>query len=772
MKRLLSLRCAVLAVILLLFVPATLLRIASAVAEGLNEQYTVDGVEILGNRRVDTSAIEAQLKATKGTVGSDAIDEDIKTLYKTGFFDQVSVSIVEKNGRNLLKYNLVEKPVVRKVYITGNQNVDEGDLKDIIKFDTRRFLDKAKVEAIIRNASSYYQTQGYFDAAISYSVVPVGDNQVDVTFTVEEGESFKIREVRVKGLEKLDEDDVLSVMQTRRYKWYNSWLLSTGRLNMEMLQNDKTLIRQYLLDHGFVDGTVSEPSVEKRDDGIYISVDVKEGTEYKIGSLTASGDLLEGGTEEVLDRIKSAEGETFSASQVREDTFKISDKYTDIGYAFANVIPETTINREAGTVDIDFRANRGKLVTINRIKIRGNEKTYDNVIRRELKIAEQETYSGTKIRRSQELLQRLGYFEEVNISSEPADDDKVDLTVNVREGSTGTFSAGAGYSSSDGAIFNARVSENNLFGTGRSVSLNFDIGTERENLVLSYDDRRFNDSRLAVGADLLRTEREFSDFDRSMQGGSLSAGYPLSAMLGESWDDVAFSLRYELLSIDISDVDALDAAPLVLASEGESTSSGITPSLTRNTINNPLNPSKGSRQQISFEKSGLGGDEDYYLFEVSNQWYLPLIQSSYGDLTFSWRTRFDYGESNNGEPFPLFKRFFPGGINSVRGFKNRTLGPKDDRGNEFGGSKQLVNNFELIFPLVNSAGLKAVVFYDMGEAFDDDDSIHVSDLRRAYGAGIRWTSPLGPIRIEFGFPVDREDDEDSMVTLFSFGAPL
>jgi outer membrane protein insertion porin family len=233
-----------------------------------------------------------------------------------------------------------------------------------------------------------------------------------------------------------------------------------------------------------------------------------------------------------------------------------------------------------------------------------------------------------------------------------------------------------------------------------------------------------------------------------------------------------FATKYELLDVEISDVDPLNSAPLVVASEGNSTASAVSPSLTRNTINNPLNPTKGSRQQLSFEYGGLGGDEEYYLFEVGNQWYQPVIESSYGDLTFSLRTRMGYGESNNEDPYPLFKRYFPGGINSVRGFKNRSLGPRDDNGNVFGGAKQFVNNTELIFPLINAAGLRGVVFYDIGNAFDDSESIDFGEMREGYGVGIRWSSPLGPIRIEFGFPADRKDDEDSMVTMFSFGAPI
>lgn len=735
----------------------------------------VSRIEIAGNSRIDSAAIRAQLKSAPPAVAQSVISEDIKALYNTGFFDQVTASVAQDSGsgRSVLRFTVVEKPVVRKVFITGNQEVKEEDLGEILKIGANRFLDKARIAALIKSAGGYYQAKGFYDATFDYSVTPVGDNQVDVTFKVNEGPSYKIRKITIRGLSQIDEDDLISELQTRRYKWYSSWLFSTGRLNREQLDTDRAIMRQYFLDHGFVDASVGDPQIEKKEDGIYLTFDVTEGKPYQIGSISASGELVNGSVSETVEGIKSEPGDTFNASQVREDTFTISEKYTDQGFAFANVVPNTNMRRDEGKIDLDFNVSRGDRITINRINIRGNEKTYDNVIRRELKVEEQQIYSSSKIKRSQELLQRLGYFEEVNISQEQTTNpNMVDLLVNVREASTGTFSVGAGFSSSDGALFSTRVSENNLFGTGQSVSLTGEFGTERDNLIASYLNPRLNDSYLSLSAQALRTNRQFSDFDRRLTGANVTLGYPLEEVFGESFEDISAAVKYEYLKINIHDVDREDAAQLVLDSEGESTSSALTPSLVRNTINNPLNPTKGSKQVLSAEFAGLGGDQEYYLFEARNQWYYPLINSEMGEFVFAWRTSFGYGDSYNDEAFPLFRRYFPGGINSVRGFKTRTLGPEDEEGNEFGGSKELINNLELIFPLVNSAGLKGVVFYDVGEAFDDEENIELGELRQAYGLGVRWTSPLGPIRIEFGFPIDRQPGERRTNPMFSFGAPF
>jgi outer membrane protein insertion porin family len=737
------------------------------------ESYSISGVDVSGYRRIDPAAIKTQLSANSGVVTSTQINNDVKTLYNSGFFDQVTVSIVPGSaGRALLRYDVVEKPVARKIFIKGNDAVSESDLAEVVKIEGKRFVDKAKLQALSRKASSYYQGQGFYDAALDYSTAPVGDNEVDVTFIVTEGERYRVREVAIQGAKDLDPDQMSADMNIKTYKWWSSWIFGTGRVNQEMMDADKQVLRQYLMDHGRLDGQVGEASVEKRDDGLYVTFDITEGKEYRIGKVKASGDLVDSSSEKTLKGIKSETGEVFNASQVREDIFSITDKFSDEGYAFANVVPNTIMNRDNGTVDLDFSSTQGQKVRINNITITGNEKTYDHVIRRWLTIGEQETYSGSKIKRSQTLLQRLGAFDEVSITNKATSDPAaVDLDVMVKEATTGSFSAGAGYSTANGTLFNTRVTENNLFGTGRKLNLNLDFGSQVTNQILSIDDPRLNDSWVSGGIDLFRTTRQYNDFNREVAGGSGTLGYPLERVLGATFQDINANLKYELQNINIRDVEDY-ASQFVKDSEGKSVASSVTPSLVRNTINNPMNPSRGSKQVLSAEFAGLGGDQEYYLVEARNSWFYPMVETSFGEFVLSDRTNFGYGESLNDDPFPLFKRYFPGGINSVRGYRNRTLGPEDPNGREYGGSKQLVNNLEMIFPLINSAGFKGVVFYDVGQAFDDDQPIAIDALRQAWGYGIRWNSPMGPIRVEFGYPIARQDGERGVQTMFSFGAPL
>jgi outer membrane protein insertion porin family len=732
----------------------------------------VNRVEVRGNARVEAGTVLLQAKTQPGDrYSAEQVSADVKEIYRTGFFEQVAAKLEHERGQDILVFQVVEKPAIRRIKFEGNKEVKEDDIKEKLNINARFFLDRKKIDAGIEEIRKYYQSEGYYGTTVDYNVDPVQENQVDLTVTIHEGEKKRIRVVDFEGNKQVDSDDLRATVDTTRYKWWSSWITGSGVVKQEALDNDVRALGTYYLNHGFVEVHVGQPIVEEIPEGLRVVFKIEEGEKYEFDKITASGDLVQNSMSATLEGIESEPGQTFNLEQLRKDTFVISEKFTDIGYAFANVEPATNVHREKRKVDINFVINKGNLVTVNRINITGNKKTKDNVIRRSLQLGEQELFSSSKIHRSQELLQRLGYFDEVTITPEPTDiADQVDLGVSVREGNTGTFSLGAGISSGDGFIFSSRISENNLFGTGNALALDVNTGTRRENFVISFTDPRVNDSRLSFGADLLSTRHIFDDFDRNQAGGSITFGYPLWFLGPEAVDDIRASLTYELLKIKIDNVE-FDAPQLIKDNEGSSISSSVTPQITRNTIDNPLDPTKGSKQQISTEIAGLGGDQEFWLFQAANSFYYPIYKASFGNFVFSQRTRFGYGETFNDEDFPLFKRFFPGGINSVRGFDARQLGPKDDQGNEYGGNKQLIGNFEIIYPLIQSVGISGVVFYDIGNAFDDNESIDIGGLRQAVGWGIRWKSPLAPIRIEFGYPLDKEPGDKSFVTNFSFGAP-
>jgi outer membrane protein insertion porin family len=733
----------------------------------------ISNFAVRGNRTVEESVILAQIQSKSGSILSrDEVNEDIKRIFRTGYFDNVKSRIEAAGGKRTLVFEVVEKPAIKNVFLEGNKEVSDDTLKDKLNLTNRRFLDWNKLKSSIEQAKSYYQGLGYSDAEITYAQKKVGDNEVDLTFKISEGERKVIREVVFEGVKQLEVDDVEDVIKTSERNRWISWITGSGILKKEQLEADTKEITRLYLNNGYVDIVVNEPVVEPIENGLRITFKVSEGEQYSYGEISARGTLLDGDAQKTIDGIEAKSGQIFNADTLRKDTFTISEKFTDKGFAFANVKPDTEINRDQKLVNIKFDVDKGKEITIHRINISGDDKTEEHVIRRALQIHEQELFSSSKIKKSQEVLQRLGYFEEVTITPEPSDrEDNVDLNVSVREGNTGSFSVGGGLSSGDGFLLSTQISENNLFGTGNSLSLDVNAGARRENYVLSFNNPRVWDSYLSMGVDLLSTKRIFDDFDRGQRGGSYTVGYPLWFLGPEFLEDIRGSVTYELLDINISNIR--DTAPQVTQDQaGQSTSSSITPRIVRNTINNPLDPTNGSRQIAGVELAGLGGDQQFWLLQLSNTYYTEFLDTSIGNFIFSQRTRFDYGDTFNNERFPLFRRFFPGGINSVRGYRDRQVGPKDVNGQEYGGSKELIANFEMLFPISTSIGLRGLLFYDAGNAFDDQETIQIGNLRQAIGFGVRWRSPIAPIRIEIGYPLDKEQGDKSIVPNFTFGAPL
>ena len=734
----------------------------------------LDKVVVEGNKRIENDTVLLQIKSRAGQkMNRTQIREDIKNIYRSGFFQTVAADIDQSSGKRVLIFVVKEKPSIRNVYIEGNDEVGDEILEDILDVEGRKFFDESKIRSSMKAVEEHYREKGYGNTGIEFKIREVNDDQVDLTYVLNEGEKKYIREVRFEGAENFSSRILRSKINTAKHRWYSSWITGKGVVSEQAMAQDVRVLSNFYLENGFANVRIADPVVEDIEDGQAVVFKVFEGEVFEFGEISKSGDKLGSERDIEFDDLKVKKGDIFNVALLRKDTFEITEQFTDIGYAFTNVEPVTKVDRTNKTVAVDFVVDRGQKVKINRINVSGNKKTHDNVIRRSFSINEGETYSSSKIKRSQVLLQRLGYFEEVSITPSPTTvKDEVDLDVQLREGQTGTFSVGAGISSGDGVVFSSRVTENNLLGTGNSLGIDINTGTRRENYSLDFSNPRVADTRWSAGLSLMSVEREFEDFDRNQVGGSVSVGYPLWFLDREYLDDVQFSLRYEALRIKIDQVSE-DAPLLIQEEEGKTTSSSITPGIVRNTIDNPLDPTSGSRQRLSFEFAGLGGKEKFWLGRVSNTFYYPFLETKIGDLVFSNRTNLAWGEPYSGDGrFPLFRRFFPGGINSVRGFDFRDLGPQNEEGSEFGGNKQLVSNFELILPVLPEAGVKFVAFYDIGNAFDDDVDIEFDGLRQAVGWGIRWRSPIAPIRIEIGYPIDREEGEDSMTTHFSFGGPL
>ncbi len=751
-------------------------------------------VQIADNRRVDEGAIRIHVKTKPGDRFDPArVDEDLRAIYAMGFFEDVIVELDEgPRDTAVLIFRVKERPFITSVQIEGNEELKQEDLEAALKVRARTIYDPEKVRRGVEDARRAYEEKGYLDVKITPELRPgPAEGDVELVYRIEEGEPIRIGEITFEGNENLSDRELRGVMVTKE-KWFLSWLFKSGTLNREALKTDVDRITAYYYDHGYVNVKVGEPKVERVGDALKITIDIQEGEQYNFGEIKFAGDVPPTTEEEakLFEAIDAEQGTTFRASVLRDDVAKLTDFLGDQGYAFANVEPETLIRPEEKAVDVTFRMSRGRPVTIGKIEITGNTKTRDKVIRRELKIEEQDRFSATNLRKSRDALRRLGFFTDVNITTRKAPaPDQIDVLVDLREGSTGSFSAGAGYSSGDQFLFNVRIAENNLFGRGQRIVFNADFGSIRRNIYVAFTEPYVLDTQLLGSVTLYNTELDFNDFTRGSTGFSLRALYPLEALgLGQlgplSLEDTRAGLEYRFERGRIFDV-LLDAPPSIFTEQGEVTVSSIAPNIVRNTLNHAFDPTAGSFQDISIEFAGLGGSTSFIRFEGRGRWFWPIYRiRDFGTFVFSSGGTIAYGRGESGlsgRELPLIERYFPGGINTVRGYETRTLGPRenvfDPQGNiinsePIGGTNELVVQNEFIFPIVQQLGLRGVLFFDLGNAFLQEDGIDVGNLRYAVGAGVRWLSPFGPLRVEFGVPLNIKPGERKSSILFSFGAPL
>lgn len=750
---------------------------------------TVDRVAITGNVRVEEDAIRVHLQTQPGRpFERSVLDKDIRAVHAMGFFDQVNAEVTPEDKGVLITFRVKERPLVRNVSVEGTDKVKKEDLEGALRIRPHTILDPEKARQGVEAGKKLYAEKGYLDASITYATTPVGNNEVDVTYTVSESTPVRVEQIDFEGNEAYSDRKLRSILQTQE-KSLLTFITGAGNLNKEVLQTDVERLTAWYYDNGYVTVRVDQPKVEREDDGLVITFKIDEGKEFKVGKVSIGGKDLPPGSETVPPNLATKPGETFSASALRDDVQKLTERFSDDGYAFATIEPATKVEEADQTVDVVFEVERGRPVIVDRIEVTGNTKTRDHVIRREMRLQEQELFSGSKLRKSREALQRLGFFQEVNVTTRrAAADDRMNVVVDVKEAQTGSFSAGAGFSSADSLLFNVRIQENNLFGRGQRLVLNADAGSIRRNIILSFTEPYVAGTPLTAGFDLFSWKLAFEDFDRTGTGGGIQVTYPVTALGYSSlWrfplDDIRIGADYRLEQAEIDNL-SFNATPSIRAEEGTSLISSITPRISRNTLNHAFDPTAGSVQDLSVEVAGLGG-EQFVKAEARGRWYYTFLRTkALGDFTYSLGATLGYGfgdQGRSGDELPLFERYFPGGINSIRGYEARTLGPREARKNAagvvvstspIGGSKQVILNNEIIFPLVQSIGLKGVVFVDAGNAYLINEDIDYDTTRFAAGGGVRWLSPLGPLRVELGLPFNDKPRDQKSLVLFSFGGPF
>jgi len=618
-----------------------------------------------------------------------------------------------------------------------------------------------------------YGDEGYYLAEIKTQTKQSSPSDLTVTLTIVEGDKILIKEIHLDGNKAFSSSKLKGLMETKE-KWFLSWLTGAGTYKEEVLKNDSLLISDHYLNNGYINIKVGEPTVKLNESktALEVYIGITEGEQYRIGAIGFKGELLDPAAD-LRKKLKSEPDEIFNRSILRTDIGTLTDLYGDKGYAFATINPQTRLDNDKKTVDMTFDIEKGELVSIERINITGNPKTRDKVIRREMRITESGLYSATGMKRSKQNLMNLGFFEEANIATAKGSaSNKLNVNVDVKEKPTGTFSIGGGYSSLDGFIGQGSVQQANFLGLGLKANLSASIGGKSKTYALGLTDPYFMDTKWTLGGDIYRSERVYTDYTRRLTGGDIKGGYPINDFLG-----TFMMYKYEIKDLfnpsspyqTLHDAFGNDTYPL-----GTTTTSSIFGSITHNNTDYRLDPSTGMINSFSIEYAGLGGDNKYARFITDHTYFHPL----YKKLIASTKLTLGYiGEV--GQPVPIDEKFYLGGIYSLRGFKARTVAPtkiqitKDINGNQandqiyLGGNTEVFGNVELTFPLLSEAGLKGVMFFDYGNSFNDKSALFDTMLT-SYGLGIRWASPIGPLRLEYGIPINPRKDIDSTSGRFEF----
>jgi outer membrane protein insertion porin family len=736
--------------------------------------FEVQDIRIEGLQRISAGTVFNYLPIKVG----DQVDAGnsasiIRTLFQTGFFKDVRL---EREGE-VLVIVVQERPAIATINITGNKDLDTDQLmaglKDIGLAQGRVFK-RAILDQVEQELNRQYFARGKYGVKITSTVSPLERNRVALDITISEGLTARIKRINIIGNQAFKDGKLLDEFQLGIPAWYE-FFSSKDKYSKQALSGDLEKLRSYYLDRGYVDFQIQSTQVsitpDKKD--IYITIVIDEGAVYTLSDIKLAGEM-ELSAEELFPLIQLRRGEVFSRKKVTASAELLTSRYSDAGYAFANINSIPDIDREAREVAITFFVDPGKRVYVRYINVSGNSNTRDEVVRRELRQMESAWFSGEQLKLSRERLQRLGYFGEVNVET-PAvtgTTDQVDVNIDVEEKASGSLSAGIGYSQTQGAILSASISQDNFLGSGKRVSAGFDTSQANRRATLAYNNPYYTIDGVSRGFDISYRETDFAELNISSYSTDVSRlgmnfGVPVT-----EFDRLRFGLAYEhtkfFLGFDASQVvkDFVDENGDVF-DDFEFVTSWI-----RDTRDRAIFPNWGARQLLSMELNLPGSDLQYYRFRYEHSRYFQLVKA------FTLRLNLDLGYGDgygDTDSLPFFRNFYAGGTGTVRGFKGNSLGPKDEFGNALGANSLIAGQMELLFPPPGGEFANTMrfgVFLDAGNVFDlsNDRDIDSDQIRASTGVMLSWISPIGPLSFSVGYPIISEEEDEKEVFQFNIGA--
>jgi outer membrane protein insertion porin family len=728
----------------------------------------VKKVTVQGNERVEDTAVLSYINLESGDdYNPSQSSRIIKNLYNTGLFN--NVEITWKSGE--LVVDVEENPLVNKIAFEGNKEVVDERFTEVMHLKSRSVYTPSKVQKDVQTILSYYRQKGFFLTKVTPQLIRRDQNRVDVIYQIQEGQETEIKAINFVGNERFSDNELKSLLRTKESRWWRLWG-GTDLYDPDLVEIDKEMLRRHYIKAGFADFNVVSAVAEltKEKDGFFITFTVHEGPSYDFGQIDVRLFAIDEDIdrEEIMKTLEVKLGNVYNGALVEEDIEKLTSFLGTKGFAFLDVRPRFRQDEAARTVDVTYDIVPGPRVYVNRIDIRGNDRTRDYVLRREMRFAEGDAFSSQKLTRSKDRLNYLGYFEDIQVRhAETGIADKVDIQVDVKEQSTGEFNIGAGFSSYDGALASAEIKEKNFLGKGQEMNFAMSVSSRRQDFNFGFTEPYFLNKELSAGIDIFNEERDFQDessYDIKRLGSSLRFGFPLTEYARNF-----FTVGYK--KTEITDI-AVDASSFINAEEGEKSSIFISNGISYDTRDSRLTPTKGYKAQATIEYSGFGSDIEFFRGKVSGSWHKEVrpdwVFTAGGEVGAIW-------DINN--DIPVYELFQTGGNNGLRGFDFSGIGPRDLTNDDaLGGKYMVTNTLELTFPLgtqLKEMGINGLMFIDGGivtEFKEESSAVVDSKLYRAsVGMGAYWRSPLGPLRFEFAVPISDAEEDKTKIFSFNFG---
>ncbi|MGH8701670.1 MAG: outer membrane protein assembly factor BamA [Burkholderiales bacterium] len=738
---------------------ALLLLALHAAAAAALEPFVIRDIRVEGIQRTEAGTIFSYLPVKVGdTMTDETAAQAIRALFATGFFRDVSL---ERDGEVLVVV-VLERPSIAQIEFTGLHQFEKDQITNGMRqvgIAEGRILDRGLLDRAEQELKRQYLGRGYYAVGISTTVTPLERNRVAINFNIEEGQVAKIRQITIIGAKTFSESELTGLFVLRT-PGLLTWFSKHDQYSREKLSADLETLRSHYLDRGYLEFTIDSTQVsitpDKQD--IYITISITEGSQYTVSDVRVAGELLIP-EEEIRKLIQIKPGEAFSRARLTESTKLIGDRLGNDGYAFANINAVPSLDKEKREVAFTFLVDPGRRVYVRRINIIGNNRTRDEVIRREARQLEGAWYSAQKVTLSKQRVDRLGYFSEVNVEtpSVPGATDQVDVNLAVVEKPTGQLLLGAGFGSDEGLVVSASIAQQNIFGSGRHLSVGLNTSKVNTTYSLSYTDPYYTVDGVSRGFDIYYKDldpsaRDLSQYQTKTVGGQLRFGVPLTEL-----DTIHYGIGYDDTTITTFPDSPQRILDYVAVFGEQNSNVFVTANWTRDGLDSRIYPTKGTRQKASAEVGLPVADLEYYKLYYEYQRYFPLTR--YTSLMLNGEA--GYGAGYGDKPLPFFKNFYIGGVSSVRGFKSYTIGPKDSNGDPTGGPRKVQGNAELLFPfpgLQNDRSVRVSAFVDTGTV---GPPMGADQLRVSTGLGLLWVSPIGPLKISVAVPV-RDDPSDRL----------